>query len=90
MMSTCRVELLATGSRGGRLAAVDEVLKSVALQTSMNRSSRCFGQNDASANWTLIIRLSIEGAEHGMMNLIIVQVIIRLIEVLYRYYLCGK
>ena len=39
LMSTCRVESLATGSLGRRLAAVDEVLRIVALQTSMNSLS---------------------------------------------------
>jgi len=37
LMATCRAESLATGSIGRRLAAVDEVLRSVvALQTPMN------------------------------------------------------
>jgi len=39
LMATCRVEPLATGSIGRRLAAVDEVLRSVALQTPMNSHS---------------------------------------------------
>ena len=38
-MTTYRAEPLATGSIGRRLAAVDEVLRSVALQTSMNNHS---------------------------------------------------
>ena len=36
LMATCRAEPLAIGSIGRRLAAVDEVLRSVALQTPMN------------------------------------------------------
>jgi len=38
-MVTCRAELLATGSLGHRLAVADEVLRSIALQTSMNSHS---------------------------------------------------
>jgi len=39
LMTTCRAEPLATGSIGRRLAEVDEVLRSVALQTPMNGHS---------------------------------------------------
>ena len=39
LMATCRAEPLATGSISGRLASVDEALKSVALQTPMNSYS---------------------------------------------------
>ena len=39
LMSTCRAEPLATGSLRRRLAAVDEVLRGIALQTSMNSHS---------------------------------------------------
>ena len=39
LVSTCRVEPLATGSLHRRLAAVDEVLRGIALQTSMNSHS---------------------------------------------------
>ena len=39
LMATCSAEPLATGSIGRRLAAVDEVLRSVALQTPMNSHS---------------------------------------------------
>ena len=39
LMATCRAEPLATGSIGRRLAAVDEILRSVALQTPINSHS---------------------------------------------------
>ena len=40
LVSTCRAEPLATGSLRRRLAAVDEVLRGIALQTSMNSHSK--------------------------------------------------
>jgi len=40
LVSTCRAELLATGSLRRRLAAVDEVPRGIALQTSMNSHSK--------------------------------------------------
>ena len=39
LVSTCRAEPLATGGLRRRLAAVDEVLRGTALQTSMNSHS---------------------------------------------------
>jgi len=38
-MATCRAKPLASDSIGRRLAAVDEVLRSIALQTPMNSHS---------------------------------------------------